>query len=1035
MLQVFLSLVFFLGGTISSPAAPLSPQEVKLDGKPAVIRELSNVPQIRVQLGTHTVSGMFLWDALPQGLQIPTSTGLVTLTLDDKPVDFPQIDVSGRLWLQQESAEQEHIEDRLKVKVYRRVTDSIPLIVTTQINLQVSGKQREVTLGQAISADYIPLSLNSSLPARLEPDGRLRVQVRAGQWSITLIARHTGAGLYPQLEELWMRERGIADFVFGGATMMAASKSSVPMSAPMSEVMRSTAQTQMAQDQAWGGEPTGGVLGGGRGTGAAAPQTMTPSEGQIYGYNMGASSTIVNVPQRPAQYDPNAAIQTGPGLPRWQWRTFYLSWNGPVERTQEIRFLLLSPRVNLFLALLRILLVAALLVCVFDIRYGNGKLSLPSLPTTTATILAMLVALAISQPGFAQQALPSPELLNELRNKLTTKEAPQCGQQCVTSPRLQIEIVGDTLRLRQEIHAATHVGLPLPGRQRHWLPRKVLLGGTPARAMNRENGQLWIALPAGQHQVLMEGPLPPRDNVELALPLHPFFVQVTASGWEVDGIHEDGVADDQVQLRRVQWDATAAAATLEPGTLPPFVRVERTLQLGLTWGVQTRVLRVSPSGSAAVVAIPLLEGESVTTSGMHVEAGKALVNMSPNDAELAWSSILEPRVQLTLKAPETTAWTEIWKLDVSLIWRVTPTGIPVIHHSDQSSGLWLPEWDPWPGETVALQIARPEGLPGQTLTIDGSLLQVTPGRRATDVRLQVTLRSSRGGQYSITLPEGATLQSVIINGASQAIRQEGQTVTVPLTPGTQEVNVTWRQASGIATLYTTPQVDLGSRSVNASLQVHLPPDRWTLFCRGPQLGPAVLFWSATFVVILAAIALGLIPMTPLRTHHWILLGIGFSAVYIKSLLLVIGWLFALEFRKRLPSNTPLLLFNVIQLVLIALTVLAFGALMFVVQQGLMSAPEMQIFGNGSSNLFLHWYQDRTDSMVPQGWVFSLPLWTYRLAMLAWALWLASALIGWLRWGWECFSANGLWRKSERAIPPASEEKSVAPASTEQPNEG
>src|SRR5262249_31159889 len=112
-----------------------------------------------------------------------------------------------------------------------------------------------------------------------------------------------------------------------------------------------------------------------------------------------------------------------------------------------------------------------------------------------------------------------------------------------------------------------------------------------------------------------------------------------------------------------------------------------------------------------------------------------------------------------------------------------------------------------------------------------------------------------------------------------------------------------------------------------------------------------------------------------------------------------------------------------------------GALAFVVQQGLMGAPEMRIVGNGSSTLFLHWYQDRTDAIVPQGWIFSLPLWTYRLAMLVWALWLASALIRWLRWGWECFSTNGLWRKLERVVPPNSVVTPVPLASTEQTSKG
>ncbi|NIN01182.1 MAG: hypothetical protein GTO24_24740 [candidate division Zixibacteria bacterium] len=30
-------------------------------------------------------------------------------------------------------------------------------------------------------------------------------------------------------------------------------------------------------------------------------------------------------------------------------------------------------------------------------------------------------------------------------------------------------------------------------------------------------------------------------------------------------------------------------------------------------------------------------------------------------------------------------------------------------------------------------------------------------------------------------------------------------------------------------------------------------------------------------------------------------------------------------------------------------------------------------------------------------------------MLAWALWLALAMLRWLRWGWGCFSHNAIWR--------------------------
>jgi hypothetical protein len=33
-------------------------------------------------------------------------------------------------------------------------------------------------------------------------------------------------------------------------------------------------------------------------------------------------------------------------------------------------------------------------------------------------------------------------------------------------------------------------------------------------------------------------------------------------------------------------------------------------------------------------------------------------------------------------------------------------------------------------------------------------------------------------------------------------------------------------------------------------------------------------------------------------------------------------------------------------------------------------------------------------------------------MLIWSLWLAISLLNWLKWGWECFSNDALWKKSE-----------------------
>jgi len=35
-------------------------------------------------------------------------------------------------------------------------------------------------------------------------------------------------------------------------------------------------------------------------------------------------------------------------------------------------------------------------------------------------------------------------------------------------------------------------------------------------------------------------------------------------------------------------------------------------------------------------------------------------------------------------------------------------------------------------------------------------------------------------------------------------------------------------------------------------------------------------------------------------------------------------------------------------------------------------------------------------------------------MLAWSMWMAFALIKWLKWGWGCFSSSRLWMSRRKA---------------------
>lgn len=1260
------------------------PQAVLVDGVRASVVQRGGNPHVRLKRGVHSVSGAFRWDSMPELLQVPAETGILALSLRGKPVPFPVRDRQGRLWLQKRRKAGKE-KARLEVVVHRHVVDDIPLKLNTRIQIKVSGKSREVLLGRALPENFVPMSLTGPLPARLEPDGRLRVQVRPGTWNLTLTARHEGPAetialgdpkgdwdkdevwvfesrndlrlvsvegpppIDPQQTELpqsWRRfpaylmragdslklverRRGDADpepdrltlarklwldfdgkgwsvqdtirgklhrswrlemapgtslgrvavggqdqFITsldkdgpagievrqGSVNLVADSRveggaRSVPAVGWAHDFDQVSGSLQLPPGwrivHAWGvdrASPTwisvwslldfflvliiafavGRLYGRGWGLLALAAvvlawhepiaprwvwlfvlagealvralpegkvqkaasacriaawavallivipfsvvqvrQALYPQlESKGSGTSLRALSRMGNVSMnmampaalgaasagavmeieadeaapmmqmkgarkrqrlrkskmsllsssgysgKPAQHyapDPNSRVNTGPGLPTWNWRTISLSWQGPVKKDQQLRLLLLSPRCGFGLTIVRMSLIILLMLVMLNLPLGDWWRTLRGGGAGRAVARlfpALLLLLTFAGRVEAASTFPPKEMLNELRNRLTEK--PECAPHCADSPLLRLEVVGNVLRARMEVNAEAATAVPLPGGAKQWSPASVLVDGVPAKGLRRRpDGQLWLPVSRGAHQIILEGPLPDRETVQLPLPMKSRRVEAKVSGWVLDGLHEDGLADDTLRLTRTRGKQGRGKKTLEPGVLPPFMMVERRLVLGLSWRVVTTVSRLTPTGSPIVVEVPLLAGESVMSEGIRVVKGKALVNMSPQLSRVQWSSNLKHAGVLKLKAPDSAPWIERWLLDASPVWHVEPKGIPTVHGSS-SRGRRTREWRPRPGESVEIDIRRPEGVPGQTLTIDRAALSVKPGLRATDVSVTMSLRSSRGGQHTVLLPEGADLQEVRIDGQVQPIRQEGRKVTLPIRPGAHTAKLDWRQDGGIRLFYRTPKVDLGSPSVNAGITVQMPGRRWTLFLGGPSLGPAVLFWSLLAVFFLMAVGLGRIRLTPLRWTHWFLLSLGLTQVPIPVAAFIALWLILLGWRGKNPLKTDWQ-FNLMQAVIVIVTLSALGCLFGSITHGLLGSPDMQISGNGSGSRTLMWYQDRSAAVLPSAWIFSVPLMVYRAAMLCWALWLASSLLGWLKWGWGRFGEGGLWR--------------------------
>ena len=184
------------------------PLEVRVDDHTVAVIEHEGVPAVYLPAGSHQVQGVIRWDSMPTRLALPVDTGLLALTLQGKPVAQPSIDDNGGLLFGENSAP-ETVADSLSVQVFRQLQDDIPLQMETVLRLRVAGRDRELLLGQLLLDGFVPLALETQLPARIEQDGRLRVQLRAGAWEIHLRARAENQPLTfssKKMDESWPDE-------------------------------------------------------------------------------------------------------------------------------------------------------------------------------------------------------------------------------------------------------------------------------------------------------------------------------------------------------------------------------------------------------------------------------------------------------------------------------------------------------------------------------------------------------------------------------------------------------------------------------------------------------------------------------------------------------------------------------------------------------------------------------------------------------------------------------------------------------------
>jgi len=727
-------------------------------------------------------------------------------------------------------------------------------------------------------------------------------------------------------------------------------------------------------------------------------------------------SSGLNYAQVVQRYAPGTVLQTGPGVPRWQYKTYSYQWSGPVEADQTVRFVYAGPLLLGVWRIAGVLLLAALFVALLQASDGvrwQGKWLQRLRPprASAASLLAVLILGALSVAEV--QAAPEQAVLDELKARLT--RPPACVPNCAEVMSARVTATGTQLDITLDVSVLENVAVPIPGAGDRWQIDNVTVDGKSTPTVAREgNESLWMPLSKGAHTVRISGALPPLESFQLAFPAPPRHISFSSDAWEATGINGNRLRSGALELVRKRASSSTTTDAYEKATdFPPFVRVYRQFDLGLDWTLATRIQRESPSVAAFSTEVPLLAGESPFAEGLEVRqlAGAtrtALVGFERGQNEFAWSSGLARSETLELELPAGSPRAEVWSFTVSPQWNVEFEGFPAVLPERPNAPQWVYEFHPRPGEKLRLRITRPQAVKGATLAIDSVNHRVEWGKRSSSNTLALSYRSTQGGRHVIKLPQDARVTAVTLDSRAVQLRPDNGELSIGLLPGSHSIEVNWSEPRGVGLRAQPSAVDLQSAASNITTRLQLPEDRWALLAAGPGVGPAIVYWAELAIFFVTALLLGRSKYSPLRVHEWLLLGLGLSTSSWTVLVTVALWLFALRWRESWAGDVSRRRFNFVQVALAGLTIVAVSGLVFWgIRESLLSSPDMAVVSSDYGAFT--WFMDRTASVLPRPEVVSVPMWIYRALMFAWALWIVVALLRWLRWAWSAWKTGGIWR--------------------------
>ena len=174
------------------------------------------------------------------------------------------------------------------------------------------------------------------------------------------------------------------------------------------------------------------------------------------------------------------------------------------------------------------------------------------------------------------------------------------------------------------------------------------------------------------HRIRIEGLLGEADEWQWTFALKPHHATVEAPGWTVSGLRPMACRSNRSFVRKDR--STAGEACYDRQEFQTIAAIERDLQLGLVWQVQTTVTRLSPRGKPLPLHSAPSRREGPYSRHDRVD-GAIEVRLGANDSEFVWVSELPitEKVDLSTKAGD--SWVERWRLIVSPVWNLGISGL------------------------------------------------------------------------------------------------------------------------------------------------------------------------------------------------------------------------------------------------------------------------------------------------------------------------------------------------------------------------